>query len=204
MAKTAHASNLADQRSSCWISKRSRPVSRVLSGDSHSSGMHVTVHLKRPTREPCGPHVTGEPVCSPIWSCSGWGFPCRDRLPVARCALTAPFHPCLCPKAIGGVFSVALSVGSRLPGVTWHPVLWSPDFPPRLCAAAAWPTPIRMILEYPPKHLFRVMKRTVPDFSYQMVSCAWSVRLEIPVRWNRFRPNLCTTPTEIHDSKPWT
>jgi len=24
---------------------------------------------------------------------------------------------------------VALSVGSRLPGVTWHPVLWSPDFP---------------------------------------------------------------------------
>ncbi|AGZ33699.1 hypothetical protein PVLB_04460 [Pseudomonas sp. VLB120] len=28
------------------------------------------------------------------------------------------------------MFSVALSVGSRLPGVTWHPALWSPDFPP--------------------------------------------------------------------------
>jgi len=27
-------------------------------------------------------------------------------------------------------FSVALSVGSRLPGVTWHSALWSPDFPP--------------------------------------------------------------------------
>ena len=30
----------------------------------------------------------------------------------------------------GGIFSVALSVGSHLPGVTWHPALWSPDFPP--------------------------------------------------------------------------
>jgi hypothetical protein len=31
---------------------------------------------------------------------------------------------------IGGIFSAALSVGSRPPGVTWHPALWSPDFPP--------------------------------------------------------------------------
>jgi hypothetical protein len=30
----------------------------------------------------------------------------------------------------GGIFSVALSVGSHLPGITWHPALWSPDFPP--------------------------------------------------------------------------
>ena len=29
----------------------------------------------------------------------------------------------------GGIFSVALSVDSRPPGVTWHPALWSPDFP---------------------------------------------------------------------------
>jgi hypothetical protein len=35
----------------------------------------------------------------------------------------------------GGIFSVALSVGSRLPGVTWHPALWSPDFPPSRFAA---------------------------------------------------------------------
>ena len=32
-------------------------------------------------------------------------------------------------RAIGGLLSVALVVGSRLPGVTWHPALWSPDFP---------------------------------------------------------------------------
>src|SRR3546814_12268967 len=29
----------------------------------------------------------------------------------------------------GGLLSVALSVGSRRPGVTWHRALWSPDFP---------------------------------------------------------------------------
>ena len=53
------------------------------------------------------------------------------------CALTAPFHPCLCPtltsRAIGGLVSVALSIVSRRLGVTQHPAWWSPDFPPRRC-----------------------------------------------------------------------
>lgn len=39
-------------------------------------------------------------------------------------------------KAIGGLLSVALVVGLRPPGVTWHPALWSPDFPRQLTAAA--------------------------------------------------------------------
>jgi len=53
-------------------------------------------------------------------------------LPPARCALTTPFQPYLIRfnTAIGGIFSAALSVGSRRPGVTWHLALWSPDFPP--------------------------------------------------------------------------
>lgn len=54
-------------------------------------------------------------------------------LPVARCALTAPFHPYR-SQVTGGIFSAALSVGSRLPGVTWHPAQWSPDFPPSYLA----------------------------------------------------------------------
>ena len=75
----------------------------------------------------CGPHFTACAARSPIWSCSGWGLPCH-RFSPARCALTAPFHPYpALPR--GGIFSVALSVGSRPPGVTWHPVLRSPDFP---------------------------------------------------------------------------
>ncbi len=45
--------------------------------DGHSSGMHVAVHLKRPTRGPCGPHVATEAARPPIWSCSGWGLPCH-------------------------------------------------------------------------------------------------------------------------------
>ena len=58
-------------------------------------------------------------------------MPCRRVLPPTRCALTAPFHPCRRPEGrLGGLLSVALSVGSRRPGVTWHPALWSPDFPP--------------------------------------------------------------------------
>jgi len=38
---------------------------------------------------------------------------------------------------------VALSVGSRPPGVTWHPALRSPDFPPprHIAGATARPTP---------------------------------------------------------------
>ncbi len=32
-------------------------------------------------------------------------------------------------KQRGGIFSVALAVGSLPPGVTWHPAHWSPDFP---------------------------------------------------------------------------
>src|SRR5882724_9686537 len=56
-------------------------------------------------------------------------------LPSPRCALTAPFHPyrpsmAFAVKGLGGLFSVALSVGSRPPGVTWHLIRRSPDFPP--------------------------------------------------------------------------
>lgn len=31
--------------------------------------------------------------------------------------------------SLGGIFSVALSVGLRPPGITWHFARWSPDFP---------------------------------------------------------------------------
>jgi len=93
---------------------------------NHSSGTAVTGGLERPTRKRRGPRHR-----FPIWSCSRWGLPSRSVLPPARCALTAPFHPYQLP---GGILSVALSVGSRPPGITWHPALWSPDFPPRFAA----------------------------------------------------------------------
>src|SRR5881394_872676 len=51
------------------------------------------------------------------------GFSLPPPLPAARCALTAPFHPCRPPGhpgRTGGVLSVALSLGSPPPGVTRH------------------------------------------------------------------------------------
>ena len=109
----------------------SRPISRVLS--------RATIHLGRTSPyassdlpgSPCGPQERAPWLARfPMWSCSRWGLPCRRVLPPARCALTAPFHPYLPAEAdIGGLLSVALSVGSRPPGVTWHLALWSPDFP---------------------------------------------------------------------------
>ena len=50
------------------------------------------------------------------------GFALPPPLPAARCALAAPFHPCprgLLPCA-GGMFSVALSLGSPPPAVNRH------------------------------------------------------------------------------------
>ncbi len=63
-------------RSSCSRKlEKSRPVSRVLSLDSHSSRPCVAARLEQPTREQRGPRQ-----CSPIWSCSEWGLPCHAAL----------------------------------------------------------------------------------------------------------------------------
>ena len=67
-------------------------ISRVLS--------RTTIHLGQPSPT-ASSNLPGSPLgtgggpkpYSPIWSCSRRGLPCRELLPVARCALTAPFHP---------------------------------------------------------------------------------------------------------------
>ncbi len=52
------------------------------------------------------------------------GFTLPPPLPGARCALAAPFHPCppRCWTGTGGLFSVALSLGSPPPAVNRHRV----------------------------------------------------------------------------------
>ncbi len=141
--------------------------------DNHSSGPRVTARLKRPTRGRRGPRHG-----PPIRSCSRWGLPCRSvaGLAVRSCRTVSPLprihSPLPMSEPFGGLLSVALSVGSRRPGVTWHLALWSPDFPRCPCgrrgcladsvgessidrrrgflnaattsaAAAAWPRPAR-------------------------------------------------------------
>ena len=86
----------------------------------------------------------GPTLAAPICPCSRWGLPSRHvAMTLVRSyrtvsAFLPPSHP-------GGrvFFSVALSVGSRRPAVSWHPALWSPDFPhaPIRDRAAVWPTP---------------------------------------------------------------
>ena len=93
--------------------------------NSHSSRRSVTATLEQPTRTRRGPRHE-----VPIWPCSRWGLPCR---PVARLAVRSyrtisPLPRASC-DAVRRYLSVALSVGSRRPGVTWHRALWSPDFP---------------------------------------------------------------------------
>jgi hypothetical protein len=73
----------------------SRPVSRVLYAlrrDSHSSRPDVAVWLQQPTRELRGPRHR-----SPLGLAPSGVYRATRRCPRARCALTAPFHPCLCP-----------------------------------------------------------------------------------------------------------
>ncbi len=111
--------------------KKSRPVSRVLSW---------TVIPLGTASPPCSSNLPGNDagrVIVPLFGLAPSGVCLATRrCPRVRCALTAPFHPyhaCLATP-FGGLFSVALSVDSRRPGVTWHPALWSPDFPRSACA----------------------------------------------------------------------
>ena len=98
--------------------------------DDHSSSPAVTRGVQQPTRGP----RPGRPQTPPYSVLLRVGFSLPAVSPRRRCALTAPFHPCHprgFPREFGGVFSVALSLGSPSLAVNQHAALWSPDFPPR-------------------------------------------------------------------------
>ena len=114
--------------------KRSRPISRVLSRAAIHLGRASPFASSNLPRNSCG-HTKR----SSIRSCSGWGLPCHRCRHL--CGALLPHHFTLTSHQTGGIFSVALSIGSRPPGVTWHPAQWSPDFPPGLTPATARPTP---------------------------------------------------------------
>ena len=96
------------------------PISRVLfpslrTGDGYSSGTAVASRLARPTRT-----ASRKPLkCHPYLVLLPVGFTVPPPLPETRCALTAPFHP-YSDRSQSGLLSVALSLGSPPPGVTWH------------------------------------------------------------------------------------
>ncbi len=67
--------------------------------------------------------MLAEPTHHPYLVLLPVGFTMPLPLPATRCALTAPFHPYPSAKnQTGGLFSVALSLGSPPPGITRHRV----------------------------------------------------------------------------------
>ena len=104
---------------------RSRPISRVLSWTV------IPLGASSPIRSSNLPGPDAGSAMRSLFGLAPGGVCRAGLLPDSRCALTAPFHPCHARLAtpFGGLLSVALSVGSRRPGVTWHRALWSPDFP---------------------------------------------------------------------------
>ncbi len=112
-----------EKRSARW------PVSRVLSlqaGDDHSSGPAVTDGFVRPTRTATRKRA----MCHPYLVLLPVGLAVPLPLPVARCALAAPFHPYLFPfgnKAVCSLWRCPWGRPRReLPGTVFP---WSPDFP---------------------------------------------------------------------------
>ena len=105
--------------------------------DGHSSGTGVTARLKQPTREPVRATRARRTRMLPYLALLRVGFTLPHAVASGAVRSYRTFSPLPVPlRAIGGLFSAALSVGSRPPGVTWHPALWSPDFP-------LWPKPQR-------------------------------------------------------------
>ena len=77
-----------------------------------------------------GPILTDCSARRLIWSCSVRGLPCPPCHQRGGGLLPHPFTLACAPfGAIGGLLSVALSVGSPRPGVTRLTALRSPDFP---------------------------------------------------------------------------
>ena len=128
--------------------KGSRPVSRVLSWATIPLGCTspcTSSDLPGNARGPRAAARSKLPAArSPIWPCSGRGLPCRACCQTRGALLPHPFTLASPGRTrdFGGLLSVALSVGSRPPGVTWRPALWSPDFPPQERRAAEATRPI--------------------------------------------------------------
>ena len=109
-----------------------RPVSRVLSIGRLAAGWPFIWGVRRRTPRATYPGGDAETRfdAAPIRSCSRWGLPCRPRRR-GRGALLPPLFTLAgisgkAPGRAGGLFSVALSLGSPPPGVTRHRISAEP------------------------------------------------------------------------------
>src|SRR5579885_1309938 len=92
--------------------------------------MCIAAHLARPTRTAARKQAMRRPylVLLPV------GLALPPSLPRTRCALTAPFQPCRTFRVLGGVISVALSLGSPPPDVIRHRLSVEPGLSSNIAA----------------------------------------------------------------------
>jgi len=104
-------------------------------GDGHSSGTLVAERLTRPTRTAIRKRI----MCRPYLVLLPVGLAVPSSLPNPRCALTAPFHPCVTRRwfAVWFLWRCPWGHPRRMLSVTVFP--WSPDFPRAACAARGHP-----------------------------------------------------------------
>ena len=173
----------------CGKKWRSRPISRVLSWTV------IPLGASSPIRSSNLPGPDAGSAMRSLFGLAPGGVCRAGLLPDSRCALTAPFHPCHAPgilsntRPFGGLLSVALSVGSRRPGVTWHRALWSPDFPrhrggrTRCDDATVWPTPPRAVYRLPEDRGGLSCPRLVLEFSKTVDRQAAQLVSALCARW---------------------
>ena len=108
-----------------------RPANAVRRRDGHSSGTPVARRLKQPTRTAGSGHDpetrSRKLRAVPIRSCSRWGLPCRRRYRRRGALLPHRFTLAAANTTHrGGLFSVALSLGSHPPDVIRHRLSMEP------------------------------------------------------------------------------
>ena len=141
-----------------WFWKGCKPnsVCALASGENHLSRQPIPgTHLA------CARHGAGRSGV-PYLALHPMGFSVPPRLRSARCALTAPFHPCLrLLRNAGGIFSVALSVGTprgvaarvylSRTGLSYaasRPVVFGLSSPARLSPNGSDPPPFQNLRQY--------------------------------------------------------
>ena len=110
----------------------SRPISRVLSWTAIHLGRTSPCASSDLPGDPRGPRGAIRRPRAPLFGLAPGGvYPAIGvTTDAVRSYRTISTLPPRLSAGVGGIFSVALSVGSRPPGVTWHPALRGPDFPP--------------------------------------------------------------------------
>ena len=103
----------------------SQPISRVLS--------RTIIHLQPVSPQACSglPESNASHTSGFLFGLAPGGVYLAANCYQSRGALLPHHFTLTCHTNVwcGGLLSAALSVGSHPPGVTWHPALWSPDFP---------------------------------------------------------------------------